>query len=721
MTLVDEKPHVKVIDFGVAKAIEQRLTERTLFTETGQMMGTPEYMAPEQADAVSADVDTRSDVYSLGVVLYELLIGVVPFEARGLRSAGYSEIQRIIRNVDPPRPSTRLSGLGSQAPEVARLRQTHLDALSRQLKNELEWIPLKAMRKSPAERYASATELAEDIQNYLSQRPLRAGPESVAYRARKFLRRNQAGVAASAAMILLLIAGIAATSWQAIRATRAERQALAQKAEAERRRAESDEAKAATAQVNSFLVDMFESVDPQFAQGKPILVSDVLAKASQGIGSRFAKQPRVESAIRSALGRTYLALAMYDAADEHFTRALAIDRRVLGDDDPQTLGSQQQLGRLRRAQGNFEEARKLYEDTLARRRRVQGENHLDTIGAINDAAVILDRLGSPGAEKMYRQARAGFMKLAGPDDAETLRTTGNLGQLLVRLGQYDEAEQLLRESYQGRRRVLGEDHPDTINISTRLAWVMRYRKAWNDAESMMRDALQRSRRVFGENHPNTIFAENGLAQLLIDQGNYDEGIACDLHALKQARKALGNENIDTLGIMVAAAGALARAGREAEAEPIAREAYAGLLKTRGPDHPRTIRAAQGLVVLLRHRQRWQEALPIAKHGYERLREPGRVQLEPYERTSYLASYGVILSKLGRHEDAIDPLTFARAAHREERDRYFDSVAAVLGCLATSSKALGRDADAAKWAAELDAARATTQPTIQPQAPRLDDR
>ena len=360
---------------------------------------------------------------------------------------------------------------------------------------------------------------------------------------------------------------------------------------------------------------------------------------------------------------------MYDGAEEHFTRALELDRRVFGDDDPQTLGSQQQLGRLRRVQGRFEEARKLYEDTLARRRRVQGENHPDTVGAINDVAVILDRLGSPEAESMYREARQRFMALAGPDDPETLRATGNLGQLLARVGKYDEAERLLRESYEGRRRTIGDDHPDTINISTRLAFAMRYRKAWGDAELLMRDALERSRRVFGENHPNTIFAENGLAQLLIDQHKYDEGISRDLHALEQARKVLGDENIDTLGIMVASAGALTNAGRADQAEPLARRGVRRSSQDAAAQTTRAlIRAAQGLAILLQQQQRWQDALPIAKDGYDRLREPGRVQLEPYERTRYLSSYGVILCKLGQHEAAIDPLSVARGTSRKRVTR-----------------------------------------------------
>ena len=722
VTTVSDKPHVKVIDFGVAKAVSQRLTERTLFTETGQLVGTPEYMAPEQAESSMLDVDTRADVYSLGVVLYELLSGALPFEAKTLRSGGYNEIQRIIREVDPPRPSTRLSKLGKAADEVARLRQTPLDSLERQLKRELEWIPLMALRKDRAQRYTTVTELAHDVENYLADRPLRAGPESAAYRARKFFRRNKTGVAASAAMVFLLLAGITATTWQAVRATRAEartraeqQRTLEQKREADRRRAEAEGAKAATAQVNAFLVEMFESADPQFARGKPVLVRDVLDKAAQGIDTKFAAQPRVQSAVRSTLGRTYFALGLYEQAEAQFARALELDRQVLGPDDPQTLESQQHLGRLRRVQGRYEEARTVYEDTLARRRRVLGEHHADTAGAINDLAVVLDRMGSPDAEATYRLALERFTALAGPDDPETLRVTGNLGQLLQRIGRYDEAERLLRRSFEGRRRTLGEDHPDTIAISTRLAYTMRHRNAWAEAEALMREALDRSARVLGPEHPGTIWAENGLAQLLGEQGKYDEAIPRYLHALELSRKTLGDDNVETLGLMSSAASMLFNAGRAADAEPLLREAWGGLTKARGPDHPLTIATAQNLCMQLRYQQRWAEALPIAKDGYERLREPGRVQFEPVRRAAFLGSYGICLSRLGRHEEAIEPLKVAREALRETGDVQAVTVMWVLKCLADSSQALARDDEAARWSAELDTARAATQPATQPAA------
>lgn len=202
----------KVIDFGVAKAVSHTLTQQTLFTEQGQVMGTLEYMSPEQADLGGVDIDTRTDVYSLGVVLYELLTGALPFDGRSLRSAGLEAAKRIIRETEPPKPSTRITQMGDTAVELARQRQTDHERLASELRRELEWIPLKAMRKDRSHRYRTPTSLAEDIRNYLDGRPLQAGPESAAYRVRKFVRRYWGRVFVAGLLLVTLATGALSTS-----------------------------------------------------------------------------------------------------------------------------------------------------------------------------------------------------------------------------------------------------------------------------------------------------------------------------------------------------------------------------------------------------------------------------------------------------------------------------------------------------------------------------
>ena len=229
VSIQDEKPSVKIIDFGVAKAISHTLTDKTIFTEQGQIIGTPEYMSPEQAEMGAVDIDTRTDVYALGVLLYELLTGALPFDRKTLRSKGFGEIQRLIRESDPPKPSTRLTSLGGEADAVARHRQTSPATLAGELRNELEWIPLKAIRKDRAERYRTPIDLADDIKNYLDGRPLSAGPESAGYRLRKLIRRNRAPFLAGAVAAAALLIALAGVTIGLIRASAAERQAQAER------------------------------------------------------------------------------------------------------------------------------------------------------------------------------------------------------------------------------------------------------------------------------------------------------------------------------------------------------------------------------------------------------------------------------------------------------------------------------------------------------------
>jgi serine/threonine protein kinase len=364
VSLQNGKPVVKVIDFGVAKATSHKLTERTLFTETGRLVGTPEYMSPEQAEMSALDVDTRTDIYSLGVVLYELLAGALPFDSKELRGAGFSEIQRIIREVDPPRPSTRLSNLGAGADEVAGRRRMRAEDLRKQLRGELEWIPLKAMRKDRTQRYKTADQLAEDVGNYLANRPLIAGPESAAYLVKKFLRRNKAPVIATAAVVLALLLGFAATTIALIGQARA-------RAEAEKQRAQTESANEnLRAVVNFFTNGVIGAANPAVTQGKELSVREALDSAAGSIQSSFGDRPIVDAAVRHALAETYLALGRYDIALPHARAALQKRRAALGENHPDTLTALSATGRILQAKGDSQAAEPLFRQAVQARRAI---------------------------------------------------------------------------------------------------------------------------------------------------------------------------------------------------------------------------------------------------------------------------------------------------------------------------------------------------------------
>ena len=325
ITLNDGMPVVKIIDFGVAKATEQRLTEKTLFTSYGQMIGTPAYMSPEQASMSLFDVDTRSDIYSLGVLLYELLTGTTPIEAARLREAGFAEIQRLIRDVEPPRPSSRLSSLGDSATLVADNRATDPERLCRLLSGDLDWIVMKALEKDPNRRYRSPGNFADDVERYLRGEAILARPTSTAYRIAKFAARNRVAVVAAVAVAISLLVGTALATWQATRAREAELAALLARDNAaeQLRQAKRSEARA-NAVLKFFQDKVLAAARPKGQEGglsRDATVREALDRAEPEIAAAFAGEPLVEASIRNALGVSYWYLGDQEKALEQQERA----------------------------------------------------------------------------------------------------------------------------------------------------------------------------------------------------------------------------------------------------------------------------------------------------------------------------------------------------------------------------------------------------------------
>ena len=368
VTLHDGTPVVKVIDFGVAKATVQKLTERTLFTALGQIVGTPAYMSPEQAEMSGLDIDTRSDVYSLGVLLYELLTGTTPIEDKRLRQAGFAEMQRLIREQDAPRPSTRLSSLGGTATVIATNRGLDVKRLRRVLSGDLDWVVIKALEKDRNRRYSTPGNFAEDLDRFLKQEAIVARPPSTAYRLRKLVQRNRAAVYTVVAVAVALLVGTAVSTWEALRATRAEKAALVAAAAEKEAKDDAVGREAETKAVLDFVENrIFAAARPEGQSGglgRNVTMGKAIQSALQYVKQGFTSQPLIEARLRMTLGKSFWFLGDAKTAAEQEEAARAIYSRLRGPDDLDTLLAMHNLASSYDLLGRVDEALKLREETL---------------------------------------------------------------------------------------------------------------------------------------------------------------------------------------------------------------------------------------------------------------------------------------------------------------------------------------------------------------------
>ncbi|MFC1634724.1 tetratricopeptide repeat protein [Planctomycetota bacterium] len=584
----------KIIDFGVAKAIAQPLTERTLATEDSQLLGTPEYMSPEQADMASEDIDTRSDIYSLGVLLYVLLTGVLPFDSDTLRTGGIERIRQIIRETDPKTPSTRLTNLGEDAIKVAQSRRTEIAALAKKLHKELEWIPLKAIRKERTERYRSASEFADDVENYLKGAPLIAGPLSTVYRLKKFVRRNRALVTGIAAVLIVLIVGVVGIAIFAVKA--------------ERRRSE-------TQLIADFLEnDVLGSV--REARLGEATVSYALDAASKNLEGKFKDKPLIEARIREKLGWTYWCLGESTKAEQHFLHAIRIYRHHHGEEHPDTLRATADVGWVYMLQGRYHELERLWTKNLQIRQRLFGVKQ--QVSTMNGLAVTFYHLGK------YNEAESMFDKILQIDQRELTEwdvsrlpfRKCNLAGVYWRQGRYEEAERLFVESLKTAKGLEGFGKHWELQYTYHLGNVYIEQGRYGEAETLFVKTLETQRLARGDEHEHTLNSMFGLARLYTVQERQEEAESLYTEMLEIGSSRLGENHPVTLGFMNGYVVLLTKQKRYDEAEPLFKKALEGRRQKLYEDHPDTLETMNDLAVLYKERDDYEKAEPLLIQAVE---------------------------------------------------------------------------------------------------------
>ena len=592
---IDDKSIPKIIDFGVAKAIARPLTERTLATEGSQLLGTPEYMSPEQADMANEDIDTRSDIYSLGILLYVLLTGALPFDSKILREGGVEHIRHVIRETDPKTPSTRLSSLGEEAKKVAQSRRTEIATLAKKLHKELEWIPLKAMRKERTERYRSASEFADDIENYLNGEPLIAGPPGTLYRLNKSVRRHKALVAGTLVVFVVFLIGTVVSMIFAIGQSRARAEAQS---------------------IADFLrTGVLGTVtDANVGEATVTYMLDVASKNLEGL---FKDQPLVEASIRDTIGWTYRNLGELKAAEPHLERALQIRQEHLGAEHLDTLDSIDRLAWLLCDQGRYTEAAELLEKAMSACRSVLGDEHVRMLKFANTLGCVYYDLGRyDEAEQLYLKGIPSALRVLGEQSSWTLFMVGNLGATYELQGRYKEAERQYLEMLRLREGFWDDENVWTLFFKGLLAGVYRKQKRYEDAEQLYLEILPIQRRVDGSEHWCTLWSVSGLARVYTHLDKHDEAEKLFTEALQGLQRVRGPEHRDTVRCMNGLAELYTAQRRFEESESLLIEALEISSRTLGEEHPWTLTTMNNLAAVYKEQVRYDESEPLLLEAVE---------------------------------------------------------------------------------------------------------
>jgi serine/threonine protein kinase/tetratricopeptide (TPR) repeat protein len=644
-TRPDGNPASKVIDFGIAKAIAgQRLTEETIFTTHEMLIGTPAYMSPEQAALATTEVDTRTDIYSLGVLLYELLTGATPFDSRELLKAGFDEVRRVIREKEPVRPSTRLGTMtAADLVAVSRHHGAEAPKLLRDVRGDLDWIVMKAMEKDRARRYATAHGLALDVQRYLAGEPVSARPPSRVYKFRKLVLRNKLLFTGVGVIAVLLVASLIIVSLALSRERQSRQKAV--------------DASAKSQQVTTFLKDMLNGAGPRAAHGQDTtMLLGILDQTAARIGVQMSSQPAIEAELRDLIGRLYDQIGNSRKAEEMERAALAIRQRTFGPESLETAASLNDLGLVLMTQHKLPDAEKAHTQALAIRRRLLGEENPDTATSLNDlAAVYRDQGKLTQAEAMAQAALRIRRKVWGKEHLDVADSLRNLTIILGGQDRWGEAKETAQEVLRMRRKLLEPEHPFIASALEDVAWAASGLHQFDEAQRLDAEALVMRQHLFGEAHPDVARNLNALGQLL---GNRNELPAADAvlkATLSIQRKLVGEDDQATLETLDALGKVLVQEGKIAEGESVLREALAVWRRRGDEEKPDRLYTLRNLGETLEREGKWAEAAAIWRESLVSWRKRGGNE----ERQSMYT-----LRKLALALEGETKWTEAESVHRE---------------------------------------------------------